>query len=770
MGNEQEELSPNCIAAAAYASLGFSVLPLKPKDKIPILMDWTRKATKDMAHVKTWWTKTPEANIGIACGLKSNRLIIVDVDNHNGVDGLANLRAWEAENGKLPDTVVTRSGSGGVHLWFYLKDDVINILNKVNLLEGVDVRGEGGQVCAPPSIHPNGEPYVFLGPHGDVLDIEAGINSLERIATADDTVIALISEAEEAKAPDWDGVLSDPSSNFTFYDEPAVVLEGGRDTALFKKIASLIGKGMQDNEVEYYALDFNQRVLSPPLPEKDVIKKVANRCRSYHRGHSAECEAAIAKRGNRMDLSTLKPEKELKRHNPESPSVSGAACNPIDAGFSMEGLKPLITTEVERNGVMVPVMKYTAQTVTTICENLNTLKGILCYNDFQDAIWLRGRVPWDDEEEIQDRRYTPIDAIKLTAFIEDAFDFKSVTRIPDGIMIAADKVHVNPVEDWLNTMPEWDGVERMDTLFKDMLGVEDSDYTREVTSLIFDGMIRRTLEPGCKFDNVPVLVGPQGCGKSTLCRLLCLEHGEWFKDDLRTFEGPEPARAIPGHLVIEIAELSAMKSTKQLELVKSFITSQSDSNRKMRQDDVTVTPRRCIFIGTTNTAEFLVDQTGNRRFFPLQVNEANRTWEKPLYEYSQEFLLDYMRAVWSEAIAKYDPDAKLKLSPAVSVKAEEIRARHSDEDDRLEVVREYLDTYCSQVGDVTSAWDICVDALGLDDTYLGTNRGKGELKAVGAMLQNSLPDWEPAGRVMVKGHRRKAHQRKCPPANLLQQP
>ena len=118
-------------------------------------------------------------------------------------------------------------------------------------------------------------------------------------------VLELIKEAEEAQAPNWDGVLSDPSNNYVFYNEPTCVTEGSRDVELFKKIASLIGKGLPENEVEYYAQEFNSRVLSPPLSSKLVSKKVANRCRSYKSGHSQECEEAIKRRQDRMDIAKI---------------------------------------------------------------------------------------------------------------------------------------------------------------------------------------------------------------------------------------------------------------------------------------------------------------------------------------------------------------------------------------------------------------------------------------------------------------------------------
>jgi len=441
--------------------------------------------------------------------------------------------------------------------------------------------------------------------------------------------------------------------------------------------------------------------------------------------------------------------------------------NPEDAGFSLEGTRNLITYEVEKNGKIVPQVDYTARTGVTICENYNILKGLLCYNDFKDCIWLRGVLPWETTGEKVDRQYSNVDSINLIALIEDEFGFYKIQRLEDAIAITAERKHVNPVAEWMEAMPKWDGVKRLDTLLTDLLGVEDNIYTRETAALIFYGMIRRTYEPGCKFDYTPVLVGPQGCGKSTFCRLLTLEHSNWFKDDLRSFEGPEPARAIPGHLVIEIAELAAMKSTKKQELIKSFITSQSDSNRKMRQDIVTETPRRCIFIGTTNTEDFLVDPTGNRRFLPLATNADNRGWDKPLYEYSNEYLLSYITQVWSEALSRYTPETSLVLSKEAGRLAFDEQAAHLEVDSRVDVIREWLDIHKPAVGALTYAYEVCEDALELETSYLNTDRGAVELKKIGMLLQNSIEGWRRVGRRSVNGHKRQAYQRTEQPEGQL---
>jgi hypothetical protein len=151
-------------AALAYADLGWHVLPLGPRAKVPLgrlVPNGLHDATADLAQVLRWWTAHPAANVGIACG--ASGLVVLDVDPRNGGDdALADL---ESELGELPPTVENHSGGGGVHLLFRHPGD--SLVGQA--AEGVDVK-DRGYIVAPPSIHPSGQPYVWSvdGHPGDV--------------------------------------------------------------------------------------------------------------------------------------------------------------------------------------------------------------------------------------------------------------------------------------------------------------------------------------------------------------------------------------------------------------------------------------------------------------------------------------------------------------------------------------------------------------------------------------------------------------------------
>lgn len=146
--------------ALAYARRGWRVIPIPPGRKHPAVAAWQREGTTDEAKIRHWWIKAPYYGIGIVCGPTSG-VWVLDVDNANGKQGDESLIDLLDAYGPLPATYEVITGSGGRHLYFAWPDDGSDIRNDQSgrLGTDLDVRGEGGQVLAPPTIHPNGQPY-----------------------------------------------------------------------------------------------------------------------------------------------------------------------------------------------------------------------------------------------------------------------------------------------------------------------------------------------------------------------------------------------------------------------------------------------------------------------------------------------------------------------------------------------------------------------------------------------------------------------------------
>lgn len=145
-------------AALAYSRLGWSVVPIAPHEKRP-LVPWTdfQHRTASEAEIRAWFTRWPDANVGIVTGAVSG-LVVIDIDPHHG--GVESIRRVERDHGALPRTVEVETGGGGRHLYF--RHPGRPVANRVGLAPGIDLRADGGLVVAPPSRHPSGRPYRFV--------------------------------------------------------------------------------------------------------------------------------------------------------------------------------------------------------------------------------------------------------------------------------------------------------------------------------------------------------------------------------------------------------------------------------------------------------------------------------------------------------------------------------------------------------------------------------------------------------------------------------
>ena len=155
-------------AAIEYATkYKWAVFPCSPTSKKPLTPHGCKDAKKNVGAIKAWWKKWPNASIGIATGSASGLIVIdEDLDEDKGLNGYEEVSEWERINVALPETVQCITGRGGYHLYYHY--DGTDIKNRAGILEGVDVRGEGGYVIAPPSMHPNGTEYQWEDAPGEI--------------------------------------------------------------------------------------------------------------------------------------------------------------------------------------------------------------------------------------------------------------------------------------------------------------------------------------------------------------------------------------------------------------------------------------------------------------------------------------------------------------------------------------------------------------------------------------------------------------------------
>lgn len=245
------------------------------------------------------------------------------------------------------------------------------------------------------------------------------------------------------------------------------------------------------------------------------------------------------------------------------------------------------------------------------------------------------------------RRWTDTDDSIVRNYIEKKYRLHHAQKLDDALRIVFREREYHPIKNIIEGVT-WDGIERIPDFLIRWLKCEDSDYSREVSRLIFSGGINRLYNPGCKFDDMAVLIGTkQGEGKSTFVRWLALRD-EFFRE-VNEFEGQKGIEAVEGGWICEVSELLALTKTKEQEAVKSYLTRLNDTYRKPFDKRVTEHKRQCIFIGTTNKEQFLTDKTGNRRFYPLKVNQSGYD----LFDNEEQIKAEILQC-WAEAKSKYD--------------------------------------------------------------------------------------------------------------------
>lgn len=323
-------------------------------------------------------------------------------------------------------------------------------------------------------------------------------------------------------------------------------------------------------------------------------------------------------------------------------------------------------------------LKNTLRNLTLILENDPNLKDIV-FNQHLDGMEIKGDVPWKHPSKF----WRDADDAQLISYVDENYGTFSQRNFDIAVAKVTDDRSYHPIREFLQTLPEWDKVERVDTLLIDYLGAADNKYVRAVTRKTLCAAACRVLNPGCKFDTMLVLNGSQGIGKSTLIARL---GGEWFSDSLSLNDTKDKTAAekLQGYWILEIGELAGLRKA-EVETLRSFLSRQNDIYRASFGKRTTPHPRQCVFFGTTNAESgYLRDTTGNRRFWPVKTLGGG---SKCSWDITQEEVLQ----IWAEVMHYVKEGEKLYLDPEVEAlaKAEQREAMESDEREGL--VREYLE-------------------------------------------------------------------------------
>lgn len=340
------------------------------------------------------------------------------------------------------------------------------------------------------------------------------------------------------------------------------------------------------------------------------------------------------------------------------------------------------------------------------------------------------------------QRWSDADEAKSRHYIETVYNIHSESKHYDALRILFKEREYHPIQDIVDDLV-WDGVERIEHFLTKWMKAEDSEYVREVSRLIFAGGIHRLYAPGCKFDDVPVLIGTsQGEGKSTIVRWLALN--DKFYSEVTEIDGQRGIEQLEGAWICEIAELLALTKAKEQEAVKSYITRQRDKYRKPYDRQTSEYPRRCVFIGTTNNEQFLKDKTGNRRFYPVVVHSSGY-W---LYENEKE-CRDYIIQCWAEAKVKFDRgEMPNYANKALTKQFFEAQEEAMEDDWRVGAIEQFLDQ--QSVGTLVCVRQIKREAL-CENSDFPKDPSPKESQEIG-VLMNRFKGWQKVGRRYISGY------------------
>jgi len=331
----------------------------------------------------------------------------------------------------------------------------------------------------------------------------------------------------------------------------------------------------------------------------------------------------------------------------------------------------------DQNGIL----HKSLNNITLLIQNAPGLRGCVRKDEFSGRIITPEKLPWRDGGGY----WIDADTTELRTFFETHYKGYKPAKgdVKDAVVASAIKQAFHPVRDYLNKLV-WDGVPRLDTLFIDYLGVEDSEYARTVTRKSLVGAVARVMNPGCKFDYMIVFIGKQGRGKSSIIRKLAIKD-EWFTDSLTTFDGSKAFEAVTGKWLIEVSEMHAFDK-QTMKQANAFITAQSDFYRAAYAEFPEDRPRQCAFFGTSNYSDCLRDETGGRRFWPLVIEKGEK--KKNIFKN-----LDKERdQIWAEVLCYWKMGEALFLTSELESVAAEIQEAHRETHPWENTVKNFVET------------------------------------------------------------------------------
>lgn len=620
---------------------GYLVTPIKPGKKRPILDDWPTLvfSVSDLARY-------PNAGVGIICGRGPRPVYAIDFDILNAgiVERCAqwcrDTFGWTIERvGQEPKLLMVYRGSTAETCKItgpWLED-------KRGIKHRIEALGFGQQFVAH-GVHPDtGLEYHWVDLIGGAIDNH--VDSLpvvtpEQLAEAVGACTALALEHGLALSPGAEIVqlarsgafVSDPLMRD---DEPVADLTLERAAEILGMLSSddrsaWISAGMALHHQfagsdEACAAWDEWSALSEKYPGPEDVQ---------------QRWAGFGDRGGRRPLTFRWVLKQAGAAVGGPVAAKAAEVAASTAAVEMSQWRPGMMSAA-KGGFLANL-----HNARHLLLNHDELGGRVRFNTVARRKVLMQSVPWKQIEQtgFHGVPWTDYDTHALRLWMEAVLGKPIADRdVNAAVTITAHQAAYDPLIDMLNGMPEWDGVERLDSALVRHLGAEDTPYVRAVTRKTFVAAVARAMRPGTKFDYVLMLQGAEGMRKSMFCSIIAM-HPELFGENPPPFgaSGDAFKEFLRGKWIVELSELASLGKS-ELEHIKSTISSQTDTYRAKYERETDDNLRRCILIGTTNSKKPLRDPTGNRRWWVVKISKRADDVE----------LRAEVHQLWAEAVMRY---------------------------------------------------------------------------------------------------------------------
>jgi hypothetical protein len=606
------------IAALEYAVRGWYVFPVKQEAKIPLTSKGHKDATTDPEQITKWWAQNPHANIGLS--LEHSDLVGVDVDSYKEDCGFNDFMVGR----EMPATLRQKSARGGTHYIFKASKGASY---PGKLCSGVDIKYKG---------------YILVAP--------SRFDGGEYQWQTDD---------KPAEAPDWlpakpplaargQGQQQMPPMAFKRQQTIMQINDGESwHLTVLRMVGSFVAKGWSDKDIHWETDALTEPGYTVEQTRAEVQKMIDGaRDKGFDIGMPAQCSPAVTLEA----ISSTAGEAVTL--------IKNAAGNPIANQYN----------------------------VYTVLKYLSPWNEVFAFDEFAMRRMVIKKPPNEpgNPKLFKPRDIRETDYSKVTKWLNvNGFNSLPKQIVVDAVAELCEDNLISPVDDYLEKLSFDPAVDepQLSLWVQRYFGVQPEDdnhkaYVAAVSRLALIQAVARAFDPGCQADTVPILEGKQGIGKSTALRIL---HGaEWFTDALPPMGTKDASDFLRGKWGVELSEMAFQKKA-ELETQKAFISRREERFRPAYGREEILYNRRCVFWGTTNRTDYLKDETGNRRFLPIKVENVDKRG-----------LAANRDKLWAEAVYYYKQGEKWHLDGDLLRSASEQASQRFEDDPWIEVINEKL--------------------------------------------------------------------------------